>query len=294
MALPAIAVFFLFSYMPLAGVIIAFKDFNLYDGMFKSPWQQPLFANFQFYFQSEYFWQTTRNTFLINIVNMLLGIVCSVGAALMIYEIISRRAKKLYQSIMFLPYFFSIVLIGKLVTLFFDTNNGILNGILEALKISPVDWDNKSGIWFFVVVLVFLWKNVGYSLIVYLVSINGIDTGIIESATIDGAGRWRQIFSIILPIIKPTIIVLMLMSIGRIFYGDFQLIYAIVGSDVNKLKYTDIIETFLYRSVMDPPFGVPQYAMSTAIGLYQTILGLVTIFMSNFLAKRANEDYALF
>lgn len=294
MALPAVAIFFVFSYLPLTGIIMAFKDFNLFDGIYGSPWIQPLFANFQFYFESEYFLQTTLNTLVINLLNMFLGLVCSIGAAVIVHEIISKRAQKTYQSIMFLPYFFSIVLVGKLVTMFTDDSKGLLNQMLQSLGLDAVAWNSLPGAWLVIVVVVFLWKNVGYSLIIYLVSINGIDTGIFDSAQIDGAGRWKQIRYITLPILKPTIIILILMAIGRIFYGDFQLIYAVVGNDVDRLKYTDIIETFLYRSVMDPPTGVPQYAMSTAIGIYQTLLGLVTIFTSNYIAKKFDSDYALF
>lgn len=294
MALPAVLIFFLFSYLPLPGIIMAFKDFNLYDGIFRSPWAQPLFFNFKFYFESEYFLQTTLNTFFINILNMFFGTVLSILSALLLNELIAKRARKAYQSIVFLPYFFSIILLGKLVTLFTDTNTGLLNSLITSMGGTAKDWNSISWIWVPIVVIVFLWKNVGYSLIVYYVSITGIDTEIYESADIDGAGRLRQIWNITLPILKPTIIVLILLSVGRVFYGDFQLIYAVVGNDVGKLKFTDIIETFLYRSVMEPPAGVPQYAMSTAIGLYQTILGLVTIFLSNYIAKKYDESYALF
>lgn len=294
MALPAVVIFFLFSYLPLPGIIMAFKDFNLGDGIFGSAWSDPLFANFQFYFESPYFWQTTRNTLVINLLNMFFGTTLSIAFAIMLNELLTKRVKKAYQSILFLPYFFSVVLLGKLVTMFTDYNNGVLNSMMEAFGSGPINWESLSGFWIFVVVFVFVWKNVGYSLIVYLVSINGVDTGIYESAEIDGAGRWKQIWHITLPMLKPTIVILFLMSIGRVFYGDFQLIFAISGNDVNKLVYTDIIETFLYRSVMDPPTGMPQYAMSTAIGIYQTLLGLVTIFLSNFIAKKINEDYALF
>ncbi len=294
MALPAVVIFFLFSYLPLPGIIMAFKDFNLGEGIFGSAWSDPLFANFQFYFEGPYFWQTTRNTLVINLLNMFFGTTLSIAFAIMLNELLLKRVKKAYQSILFLPYFFSVVLLGKLVTMFTDYNNGVLNSMMEAFGSGPINWESLSGFWVFVVVFVFVWKNVGYSLIVYLVSINGVDSGIYESAEIDGAGRWKQIWHITLPVLKPTIVILFLMSIGRVFYGDFQLIYAISGNDVNKLVYTDIIETFLYRSVMDPPTGMPQYAMSTAIGIYQTLLGLVTIFLSNFIAKKINEDYALF
>ena len=294
MALPAILIFFLISYLPLPGIIIAFKDFTLFEGIWDSPWIDPILTNFEFFFLSEYFVKTTVNTVVINLLNMFFGTVISIVCALMLNELVTLKFKKTYQSVMFLPYFFSVVLLGKLVTMFTDETKGLFNVIIRALGGENLNFNAMSGLWVVIVVVVFLWKNVGNSLILYLVSINGIDASIYESAEIDGAGRMRQIWSITLPILKPTIIVLTLLSIGRIFYGDFQLIYAIVGNDVGKLKYTDIIETFLYRSVMEPPGGVPQYAMSTAIGIYQTVLGLITIFVSNYIAKKADESYALF
>ena len=294
LSVPAIVIFFLFSYLPLPGVIMAFKDFNLYDGIYGSPWIEPIFANFEFYFTSTFFLQTLRNTFVLNLLNMVFGTVLSVGAAIALNEILSRKFKRIYQSILFLPYFFSVILLGKLVTMFTDTDTGILNTILQAMGADPVVWTDQSFIWLPIVVFVFLWKNVGYSLIVYLSSISGIDAEIYEAAEIDGAGRMAQIFRITVPLLVPSIIMLTLLAIGRIFYGDFQLVYAIVGNDVDMLEYTDIIETFLYRSVMEPPSGVPQYAMSTAIGLFQTLLGLITIFFSNFFVKLYNKDYALF
>lgn len=290
MALPAVLVFFLFSYLPLPGIILAFKDYNMLDGIFGSPWAEPLFSNFQFFFESEYFLRTTVNTFVINILGMIIGTSFSIIFALMVHELFSKKMKKTYQSILFLPYFFSVVLIGKLVVILFDQNVGLINSILNV----NIEWDYISWVWVPIVLAVGLWRGLGYNLIIYLVSINGIPAEIYESAEIDGAGRMRQIFSITLPILKPTIVILILLSIGRIFYGDFQLIYAVVGNSVEKLKYTDIIETFLYRSVMEPSTGVPQYAMSTAIGIYQTLLGLVTIFSSNYIAKKVDPDYALF
>lgn len=291
---PAIILFFIFSYLPLPGIVIAFKDFNVYDGIWGSPWIEPIFSNFEFYFTSTFFGQTLRNTFLLNFLNLVLGTSLSLAAAIMLHEIFNKHFKKIYQSILFLPYFFSVILLGKLVTMFTDSNTGLINSLLTAFGMAPVVWTDVSWIWLPIVVFVFLWKNIGYSLIIYLASISGIDAEIYEAAEIDGAGRWQQILRITLPMLWPSVVMLVLLSIGRIFYGDFQLVYAIIGNDVDMLKYTDIIETFLYRSVMEPSTGVPQYAMSTAIGLFQTLLGLITIFLSNFAVKKYNKDYALF
>lgn len=288
--LPAIALYFIFAYMPMPGIILAFKDFNFSDGIFGSKWIG--FENFKAFFTSSFFWRTTRNTFVINILNLIFSTSSAVIFAILINELFSHRAKKLYQSILFLPTFFSVLLIGRFVGLIFSDDKGILNNLLVSLGLKAIPWYQSPKYWIPIIIFVYIWKGVGYGLIVYLASILNIDEELYEAATIDGAGRIKQIFTITLPLLKPTIITLVLLSIGRMFYGDFQMIYAIVGNtNPDLLESLDIIETYLYRSVTS---GNINYGMATAVGLYQTVLGFIFIFGSNYCIKKINKDYALF
>lgn len=290
MALPALVVFSVFCYLPMPGIVMAFKNFNFKLGIFASPWVG--FDNFKFYFTSVYFGRTTFNTFWINLNNMVVGTILTVLLAILLNEVRNKFAKRVYQNFLFLPYFVSAIVIGRFVGLLFNGEKGLVNQIITLFNGTPVDWGGTPGPWVAIIVGVFMWKGIGYGIIIYLAAIMGIDAELYEAASIDGATRLRQIRHITLPLLLPTIIILTLLGIGRIFYGDFQTIYAIVGDNGRLMPTTDIVETFLFRSIRTSV--PPQFGMAAAVGLYQSVLGFMAIFGSNWLIKRYNPDYSLF
>lgn len=290
LCLPAMLLFFLFAYMPMPGVLLAFKRYTITGGIFSSPWVG--WENFRMFFSGPDFLRVTRNTLIINLANLIFGTGFSILFALMLNELFSQKAKKSYQIIMFLPTFLSVLLVTRFVNLILNDSRGLLNMIIERSGGNAIAFYKNSAYWVPILVILNVWKGSGYGLIIYLASMTGIDSEIYEAARIDGAGRWKQLTRITLPLLVPTIVTLTLLSIGRMFYGDFQTIYALVGRDNYELMKTlDIIETYLYRTVTS---ASPNYGIAGAIGLYQTLLGFLMIFGSNLLVKKINPDYALF
>ncbi len=291
MVLPALALFFSFAYLSLPGVVLAFKKYDASaTSILGGTWVG--FENFRTFFQSPKFSQLLTNTFLINITNLVLGTGSSIGFALLINELNFAKAKKVYQNILFLPTFFSVLLVARFLSLLLGNENGVVNVLLNTLGLNSIPFYDTGGPWILIVVLTYIWKGVGYGLIVYLAVMSGFDREIYEAAYIDGAGRIKQMMKITLPLLVPTLIILVLMNIGRIFFGDFQLIYAIAGTtNTVLLSRLDIIETYLFRMVTG---AVPDYGLAGAVGLFQTMLGFVMLFGSNAAIKLYNKDYALF
>ena len=289
MAAPALIIYFLFSYAPMYGILIAFKKYNFKDGIFGSPWNG--FNNFLFYFKTDDFYRTTFNTLWINFNNILWEAVLAVLFAIFLNEIRNRFIKKSFQILMFLPYFFSAIILGKFVTLLFSIDYGLVNQVLKAFDGQPVDWYLQPQYWVKILVGAHLWKHTGYSVIIYIASITGIDSELFEASAIDGATRFQQIRRILLPHLIPVVITLMLLSIGRIFFGNFDLIYSITSSNGALIPTTDVIETYIYRCVAS---GLQDFGMLGAVGLYQSIVGFILVFGSNLAVKRYNSDYSLF
>ncbi len=294
MILPVIVLFFVFAYLPIPGVILAFKSYTIDGGIFGSPWVG--LANFKMFFLGTAFLRTTRNVVLINTANIFFGMTCSIACALLINQLFSGKMQKIYQNILFLPTFFSALLVAKFFNLMLSNDKGLINVFLQSIGLDPVMWYNNSIYWIPIVVIAGIWKGLGYNIIVYLASISGIDEEIYEAAKLDGAGRVKQVFHITLPLLRPTIIMLLLLSIGRIFYGDFLFIYAFVGDNYVLQETLDIIETYLFRGVIGGSnlSSTPDYGMSAAIGLYQTLLGFLVIFGSNLIVRKIDKDSALF
>ena len=289
MALPALAIYFLFSYAPMYGIIIAFKKFNYRDGILGSPWNG--LNNFVFYFQTDDFYRTTFNTLWINFNNILWETVLAVLFAVFLNEIRSRFFKRTFQVLMFLPYFFSAIIIGKFVTLLFSIDYGLVNQVIKALGNQPVDWYLNPQYWVKILVGAHLWKHTGYSVIIYIATITGIDNDLFEASSIDGATRFQQIRRILIPHLIPVVIILTLLSIGKIFFGNFDLIYAVTSNNGALIPTTDVIETYIYRSVRG---GMQDFGMLGAVGLYQSVVGLILVMGSNLAVKKYNPDYSLF
>ncbi|MBP3199516.1 MAG: sugar ABC transporter permease [Butyrivibrio sp.] len=287
MLLPAVIFVVLFSYIPMAGIVIAFKKYNYQAGIFGSSWVG--FDNFQYMILSNKLWTLTRNTLLYNIVFITVGLVTEVGFAIILNEITRKTFKKVSQTMMFLPHFISWVVVATIVLNIFG-DHGVLNNILNSLGFESFNIYSKAEEWPFIMVLMKVWKSTGYGSVVYLAAIVGISPEIHEAAKIDGANIWQRIFSITLPCLKPTIITMVLLSIGGIFRGDFGMFYQLVGSNQILLQTSDILDTYIYRSMI----STSNLGMSAAAGLYQSILCFVTINLVNFTIRKIDPDYALY
>lgn len=288
MCLPAVAFFIVFNYAPLPGIWIAFTNFNYRDGIFGSPFVG--LQNFEFLIKSGQLWLLTRNTVLYNLAFIVLGNILQVSLAIMLNEIRMKYFKKVAQTLMFLPYFISVVLIGVIAFNLLNYDTGALNALIAQTGGDPIKIYSIAGAWPFIIVLVHLWQSTGYGSIVYFAAIMGIDKSLFEAAAIDGASAWQRIRFIILPSLKPTFIILLLFSLGAIMHGNFGLFWNLVGNNATLFQTTDIIETAVYRMVMSQN----NFTTSTAVGLYQSIFGFTLVMLANWFVRKMNKDYALF
>lgn len=290
-ALPGILFFLVFCYLPMIGIIIAFKDYNAADGIFASKFVW--FNNFRFLFVSGDALRITFNTLYLNVLFIGFGTAAQVGVALLFNEVKNKAFKRISQSMILLPYFISWVVVGVFAYYLF-ANNGVLNSVIGAVGIKPVQWYSEPQYWPAFLTLASIWKSIGFGSIIYLAAITGMDQEICEAAVIDGCNRGQLIWHITLPTLLPTIIILTLLSIGRIFYGDFGMIYNIVKNNVSIFKYTDVIDTYVYRSLMGVGSASGSFKLGSAAGVLQSFLGFVSILGANWVVKRINSDYALF
>ncbi|MEZ0537353.1 ABC transporter permease [Caldicellulosiruptoraceae bacterium PP1] len=289
MCLPAIIFFFVFSYIPMPGLYIAFVDYRYDLGIFKSPFVG--LSNFKFLIMSGDLLRLTRNTILYNLVFIIFGSLFQILVAILLNEINAKRFRKVTQTIMIFPNFISYVLVGLLAYNFLNFDYGVINNILKSLKITPINFYSTPSLWPFIIVITNIWKGAGYGSVIYFATITNIDTEIIEAALIDGANTLQKIRYVILPLLKPTFVILLLFSLGGILRGDFGLFYNLVGSNNSLLfENTDIIETFVFRSLMNN-FN---FSLGSAVSFYQSILGFFIVTFANWLVKRIEPEYALF
>lgn len=288
MCLPAVVFFIVFSYCPLPGVYIAFTNYNFRDGIFGSPFVG--FKNFEFLIKSGQLWALTRNTLLYNIAFIVLGNILQITLAVMLNEIKNKWFKKVSQTLMFLPYFISVVLIGVIAFNILNYDTGALNTLIRNTGGDPVKIYSQAGLWPFIILICQMWQQTGYGSVVYFAAICGIDSGMMEAAEVDGATSWQRIRHIILPSLKPTFIILLLFALGGIMKGNFGLFWNLVGNNSQLFSTTDIIETFVYRTMTTQN----NFATSSAVGLYQSVFGFALVMFSNWLVKRIDQDYALF
>jgi len=289
MMAPATILLILVKYLPMFGVIIAFKNMNYADGILGSEWIG--LKNFEFLFNSTDAWIITRNTVLYNAVFIVTTMFTAVSFAIALNELRNRFLAKLFQSAMFFPFFLSAVVISYLVYSFLGHENGFLNKVVfGTLDIPPIQWYNEPHYWPFILPLVNLWKGVGYSMIIYLAAIIGIDEEYYEAAVIDGASKWKQIRYITLPLIRPVIIIMFLLAVGYIFNADFGLFYQVTLNSGPIYDTTNVIDTYVYRAMMT----LGDFGMSSAAGLFQSSVGFLLVLGANALVRRINKDEALF
>lgn len=288
MLLPAAIVVILMCYIPMAGSVLAFKEFNYYDGVFGSPWVW--FDNFKYFFQSGKAWTTTRNTVLYNLAFLCVNTVLQISCAIMLSELAGKFFKRITQSVMFFPYFISWVVVGAFIYNMFNYEFGAVNTFLKSIGVTPIDVYSNKGAWPIILIAVSAFKNIGYGTVMYLASIVNIDESLYEAADLDGATMWQKIWHITLPNIRPTIVILFLMSIGTIMKGDFQMFWQVTGNNPMVLEVTDVIDTYVNRSLMD----LQEFGMTSAAGLYQSGLSFALVLIANHLVKKVEPDYALF
>ncbi|MGN1377313.1 MAG: ABC transporter permease [Dorea sp.] len=289
MMLPGIVYLIINNYIPMSGIVLAFKKYNFRDGIYHSP--NVGFDNFKYLFQTKDAWTITRNTIGYNLVFIISGTIFAIVVAILLNEIRNERLKKLYQTTMLLPFLISMVIVSYIVYAFLSTENGFVNqSILELLKQEPVSWYTSAKYWPVILVIVYLWKSFGYNSVLYYSNLVGIDKGYYEAAAIDGASRWQQTIHITLPCLKPTIIILTLLNISKILYSDFGLFYQVPLNQGLLLDVTNTIDTYVYRGLMQNN----NLGMTAAAGLYQSFVGFILVVAANVIVRKIDKDSALF
>jgi putative aldouronate transport system permease protein len=289
MMLPGIIYLLINNYLPMFGLIIAFKDINYAKGILASDWIG--FKNFEYLFSTRDAFIITRNTVLYNGGFIIINTLLAIGVAIMLNEIKNKLAKSFYQSVILLPFLISMVIVSYLGFAFLSEDVGYLNNtILPMLGIDDVSWYSEAKYWPYILTFFNVWKGVGFLCVIYLAAIIGIDQEYYEAATLDGANKWQQIIHITIPTIMPVIIMMTLLAIGRIFYSDFGLFYQVPMNSGAIYDTTNVIDTYVYRGLMQ----LGDIGMSAAAGLYQSVVGFVLVLVSNYLVRRKSKDNALF
>ena len=289
MLLPGTVYLIINNYIPMTGIVVAFKQYNVQDGLYFSP--NIGLKNFEFLFRTNDAWLITRNTICYNLVFIVLGNVLAIAVAIILNEITGRAARQFYQTTILIPYLISMVVVSYLVFAFLSDGTGFLNNtVLPALGLETVSWYNEPKYWPFILVFVYLWKNLGYNCILYYATICGIDRSLYEAAVMDGASRWKRVVHITLPSLRPTIIILTLMALGGIFRSDFGLFYQVPQNSGALLEVTNTIDTYVYRGLMQ----TNNIGMSSAAGVYQSIVGFILVLSANLIVRRLDRDSALF
>ncbi|GFZ34358.1 sugar ABC transporter permease [Clostridium zeae] len=292
LAMPGAIWFIVFSYIPMAGAIIAFKRFKISGGfiesLIKSKWVG--FDNFKFLFNSSDAWVITRNTVLYNLVFIFLGIILPICIAIALNELTRKRLAKFYQSSMFLPYFLSWVVVSYCLFTFLSPEQGYINGLMKQFGADGVSWYSQAKYWPLILILVSQWKGIGYNTVVYMASICSIDKTYYEAAMIDGASKAQQIRYITIPLLKPVITILFILAIGKVFNADFGLFYQVPMNSGALYPVTNVIDTYVYRALMN----MGDIGMSSAAALYQSFVGLILIVVTNKIVKKIDSENALF
>lgn len=289
MMLPALLYLLINNYIPMAGMVIAFKKLNFAKGIWASPWAG--LKNFKFLFASKDAWIITRNTLLYNVAFILVNMVVGIAIAILITEVRNTKLKKIYQSAILLPFLMSMVILSYIVYALLSAENGLVNNsILPLFHIDPIQWYQKPKYWPVILIIANCWKGVGYGCLIYIASLIGIDPSFYEAARLDGASKWQEITKITLPSLVPTIITLLLLSIGRIFYSDFGLFYQVPMNSGVLFPTTNVIDTYVYRALIEQG----NISMSSAAGVYQSLVGFCVVMLSNWIVRRVDKDQALF
>ncbi|WP_339148918.1 MULTISPECIES: sugar ABC transporter permease [unclassified Sutcliffiella] len=293
MTLPGLIWLIVLKYIPMFGQVMAFKDFRFHrDGFLASVMHSEWvgFDNFKFLFSTNDAYIITRNTVLYNLAFIVIGLILAVAVAIILSELTKQRLAKVYQTGMLFPHFLSWVVVSYFVFAFLSVDKGLFNSILGYFDMDAVSWYNEPSYWPYFILAISQWKGVGFSSIVYLAAIVGIDRTYYEAAMIDGASKWQQIWNVTIPMIMPLIIILTILNIGSIFSADFGLFYQIPRDSGPLYPVTNVIDTYVYRGLM----SMGDIGMSTAAGLYQATVGFILILVTNYIVRKIDEENALF
>ena len=289
MMLPGLLYLIINNYIPMAGLVIAFKKVNFTTGIFQSPWVG--LSNFEFLFKTDDAFVITRNTLLYNMAFIIVNLVLGVLIAILISEVRGKKSKTLYQSSVLLPFLMSYVIVSYIVYAFLSGDTGMMNmSILPALGMEPIQWYNTAKYWPFIIIFVQCWKSVGYGVLIYTAGIAGIDQSLYEAASLDGASKLQQVRHVTLPALIPSIITLTLLNIGRIFYSDFSLFYQVPMNSGKIYSTTNTIDTYVYRGLLQ----LGNVSMASAAGFYQSCVGFILVLISNLVVRKVSPDNALF
>lgn len=287
--LPGLLCIIVFSYVPMSGHLLAFKKFTIDGGIFFSPWNG--LKNFTFFFGSGDYKRIIGNTLYLNILFILFTQSFAVALALMINEVRSNLLKRVSQSVVFLPYFVSWLVVSLMLRALLNTSDGMVNlSILKPLGLKKIPFFMKPEMWPAILTISNVWKFTGYYSVIYIGTIIGVSPELFDAARVDGASKWQEILYITLPQIRPTILIMVLLAIGRIFYGDFGMIYGIIGDNGVLFPTTDVIDTYTYRALRQ----MGNFGMSSAVNLVQSALGLITILIFNKIVRRIDPEASLF
>lgn len=289
LALPGVIYLIINNYLPMFGVVIAFKDLDFRKGILFSDWAG--LQNFQYLFQSSDAWQITRNTVCYNLAFIVLNAVLGIAVAIFLNEVRGKLATRFYQSIMLVPFLISWVVVSYLAYAFLATDTGFINNsILEPLGLQPISWYTEAKYWPAILIFVQVWKSIGFQCVIYYSSLISISTDYYEAATIDGATKWQQIKNITLPLLKPTVITLTILALGRIFNSDFSLFYQVPKNSGMLYSTTRTLDVYVYNALMNNN----DYAMSSAASVYQSIVGFICIMLANGAIRKLDRSNALF
>ena len=288
MAVPALLYFFLFKYAPMYGMLLAFKNYKLTKGIWGSDWVG--LKNFEFFFRSGVAVFTVFNTIYINVLIIVVGTVTQLLLALLLNEVGRTLPKRVIQSVYFFPYFVSWIIVSSLIYTFFKSEGGFINTVRETVGLERISFYSQPQYWRGILVLANTWKWVGYGVVIYLATIAGVDPNLYESADLDGANRVQKMAHITWPHVVPVVVLLTLLKVGQIFYGNFGMIYAIVKDNGLLLRTTEVIDTYVFRAMR----VTGNFSMSTAMGLLQSVAGMLMILGVNGLVRKANSEWAIF
>lgn len=295
MAAPTAIWLLLLRYLPMGGIVLAFKNYKInprnpsfISNLIHSEWVN--FDNFKFLFMTDDAKIMFRNTLLYNIVFIILGVIIPVAFAIMLNEVTKKFVAKTYQTLMFFPYFLSWVVVSYFLNAFLDGQYGMITAMQQAAGGPVTAWYTTQGPWPFIIVGANLWKNVGYTTVLYLSAITGIDSGQYEAAAIDGASKWQQVIYVTIPHLRTMISILFIMNVGKIFNADFGLFYNVPMNSGALYPVTQVIDTYVYRALMVSG----DIAKSSAAGLLQNVLGFICILSANAIVKKIDEDSSMF
>ncbi|WP_018756838.1 ABC transporter permease [Paenibacillus terrigena] len=291
MMLPGLLFILIVYYLPMIGVVIAFQEFNPFKGIWGSKWVG--FSNFEFLFRSDAVWQITLNTIVYNVIFMVTGLGLALAMAIMINEISNRFFAGFYKSVILLPYLLSWVVAEYLLYSFLSIDKGIINQLLQAFGVEPVQWYSEPFYWRFIMPAAYIWKNVGYYAVIFAAGITSISPEYYEAAKMDGANKLQQALKITVPMLMPITITLVLLQAGKIFYaafGDWGMFYNLPRESGVLFSATNVIDTYVFRALKQ----MNDFGMSSAIGLYQSVVGFILVLVSNWLIRKYDRDSALF